>query len=103
MIRSHLVLALALCSCMSLRIEADGATTIRSIGAVKVETRLCDAVPLPALAPPPFWRQSQAEWAVAVPATVTATDRTCIRVQGTSLSETAGSLAAGIVGTILGR
>lgn len=103
MIRGMLVAVLAGAACVSVRIEADGTTSIRSIGAVRVQTAVCKVIPVREPT-----RRSDAEpaalYVIAEDAAVVAIpdERTCVRVEGTSLSEVAGNLVAGILRSLIG-
>lgn len=78
--RWTLAVGLATLGCVHLKVDADGATRVDSLGAVHVETRACAADTGPE-----------------------DPRRTCVSIQGASLSEVAGGLISGVVGFVLGR
>lgn len=93
-------LLIVLAGCVSIRIDPDGAQTLRTLGAVRVETMACTAAaaaasPTPLEAPVPNALAAAAQSRAGAPP--------CMLVQGVSLSEAAGGLIAGLLGALFGR
>ena len=72
-----LLLAVTLsAACYSVQIDADGATRVRGLGSVSVETHACGEA---------------------------AAQRVCVSAKGGTISESAGGLLSGVLGFLLGR
>lgn len=105
MIRAAALLLAA--GCVSVHIDGEGATQIRMIGSVRVETYPCGGTPRgpndPRPRPASLLAEEPQQFELRVVPPGSAPPRICVAVSGSSLSHSAGALIVGVLGALFGR